>query len=305
MLYNIDLIVSRGRSRSIKNRLETGFSWLRERGFKLVVKEYSGDPYIVLMITLAGPLSSEVFIDEDIIYIFQHQLAENLADVIMNDWENTLIKRYVTRYYKRMNSAEQLELAERAELFLRRCNDNDSINLLLKFGRKNKITHSILELYDSVGSLNLEGLVNFRLHDYKREIRFAVDIANEDLKSEKQYNDFVKLLKYFVENQPPRTFEVNVLIKENGLFDLWDGRGEAIEEDFIDLYQNDLIGGSNNLDDVLISMLITIAPRRIVLHTVGSLPDIEPIRIIRSVFREKIFVCTGCERCYNYRFGDK
>ncbi|NLB17143.1 MAG: hypothetical protein GX825_00015, partial [Syntrophomonadaceae bacterium] len=163
----------------------------------------------------------------------------------------------------------------------------------------------ILELYDADGSLNLEGLVNFRLRDYKREIRFAVDIANEDLKSEKQYNDFVKLLKYFVDNQPPRVFEVNVMLAENGLFNLWDERGEEINEDFIDFYQGDLISSGNNLDDVLISILITIAPRRIVFHTVGSLPDIEPIRIIRSVFKEKIYVCTGCERCPNYIFGDK
>jgi putative sporulation protein YtxC len=175
----------------------------------------------------------------------------------------------------------------------------------LKFGRKNKISHSILEHLETSDTLNLDGLANFSLRDYSREIRFAVDLAYEDIKNEKQYNDFVKLLKYFVETQPPKAIEVNVFLAENGTFHLWDEKGNVIEQDFIDLYLEDILNNDNNLDDILISILITVAPRRIVFHSSGVLPDTEPTRIIKRVFKERIIVCPGCEQCFSHQLKDR
>lgn len=175
----------------------------------------------------------------------------------------------------------------------------------LTFGRKNKISHNILEHLDTDNTLNLDGLVNFSLREYLREIRFAVDLAYEDLKSEKQYNDFIRLLKYFVETQPPKAVEVNIYLAENGAFHLWDEKGHVIEQDLIDLYLEDILTNDNNLDDILISILITVAPRRIIFHSLGAVPDTEPARIIKRVFKERIMVCPGCDRCLGHQLRDR
>jgi hypothetical protein len=45
--------------------------------------------------------------------------------------------------------------------------------------------------------------------------------------------------------------------------------------------------------------LITIAPRRIVLHNALELGS-EPVETIKKVFKDKIRMCTGCERCLKY-----
>jgi len=304
MFYSMDLVTQHG-CQYIIDRLNTSFFWLKERGFQLTVQVVSGEPFSRILITLSGSTRSGVFHDDDIIYIFKHQLAEILSEAILNHWERKIIKRQAERSFKRLTPAEQAELAERAVQFLRRCNDNESLNLLLKFGRKNKISHSILEHLESNNTLNLDGLVNFSLRDYLREIRFAVDLAYEDLKSEKQYNDFVRLLKYFVETQPPKTLEVNIHLAENGDFHLWDEKGQVIEHDFIDLYLEDIMTNDNNLDDILISILITVAPRRIIFHSTGAVPDTEPARIIKRVFKERIMVCPGCERCPGHQLRDR
>ena len=66
----------------------------------------------------------------------------------------------------------------------------------------------------------------------------------------------------------------------------------AIKQDFVDLYLEDILNNNSNLDDILISILITVASRRIVFH-LQELPDTEPARIIKRVFKERIMVCLG------------
>lgn len=303
MHYSLELVMQNG-CQHIMEQLETGFYWLKERGIQLEFQIINGEPFNRLLVTLNGSTCSGVFHDEDIIYIFKHQLAEILSEAILNHWEKKLIRRQVERSCKRLPLEEQVELAERAVHFLRRCIDNESLNLLLKFGRRNKISHSILEHLETHDTLNLEGLVNFSLQEYWREIRFAVDLAYEDYKSEKQYNDFIRLLKYFVETQPPKKPEVNVYLAENGVFQFWDENGRVIEHDFIDLYLEDGLGSSDNLDDILISVLITVAPRRIIFHSSGKLPDTGSAQIIKRVFKERVLMCPGCDRCLGHRRSD-
>ncbi|MBP1762261.1 MAG: hypothetical protein H6Q64_1803, partial [Firmicutes bacterium] len=52
------------------------------------------------------------------------------------------------------------------------------------------------------------------------------------------------------------------------------------------------------------SILITVSPRRIVLHNASS-DYSEPVKIIRQVFGERIKECEGCERCLQNREGER
>lgn len=303
MYYSLELVMQNG-CQHITNQLENSFHWLKERGFQLKFQLHCEEPNSRILITLHGSTRGGVFHDDDIIYIFKHQLAEILSEAILNHWEKKLIRRQVERSCKRLTLEEQTELAERAVHFLRRCNENESLNLLLKFGRKNKIAHSILEHLETHDTLNLEGLVTFSLREYLREIRFAVELAYEEFKSEKRYNDFIRLLKHFVESQPPKNPEVNVYLAENGVFHFWDENGRVIEHDLIDLYLEDGICSHDNLDDILISILITVAPRRIIFHSSGTLPPSESARVIKRVFKERVLMCPGCDKCMGHHRFD-
>lgn len=297
MIYQLELTPQSG-CQHIKGRLETSFYWIKERGYTLTVEKPAVSNSESLLISLCGPDHCGVFNNDDIIYIFKHQMAEIISEAIMVYWEKRIIQNRVERQYRKVSADDQAQLIDKASDFLSRCNENESLNLLLKFGRKNKIAHRVLDHLHTSNSLNIEGLIHFRLQEYLREVNFAVDLAYEDLRNEKQYNEFVKLLKYFVETQPPKVQEVNVFIEEGGLFRLWDENGDTIEQDFVELYLDEIINNETNLDDLLISILMTISPRRIIFHSMGGLPDGEPTRIITQVFNDRIVLCTGCERCH-------
>lgn len=279
--------------------------WIKQRGYRLSTDshhiESAGLNCVSLQIN--GCSKGGVFRDDDIVYIFRHQLSEILAEHILNDWENQVIWREITRSCRNLSADDRQTIYRKSSHFLKKCHDSESLNMLMNYGRKNRIAHRLFTHLEESFKLVVEGFINFCMRDYLTEVKFSVEVAREELRNEKEYSDFVNLLRYFVDSQIPRMHEVNLMIGDNGVFYLWDGEGTEIEENYMNYYLEDVLLDEIDLDDVLISILITIAPRRIILHNIGKLPQSEPVEMIRSVFKEKIIECRGCERCYGHAPG--
>lgn len=300
MIYDIKIVTASGTR--LNEMISHRFKWIREQGYSITVAlepHQSGTVMEAYEIHLQGNNDNQIFRNEDIVYIFKHQLSELIAEHILLDWESPLINREIRKSCRGMVAEEQRIIYNKAAQFLRRCNDNESLNLLMNYGRKNRIAHRILDYIHDNQFMVVEGFINFCLQDFLTEIRFAVELAVEELKNEKEYNDFITLLRYFVDTQVPKIYEVNIMMDENGVFNMWDGSGIKIEENYMSYYLDDMLLNEINFDDVLISILITIAPRRIILHNALDLGS-EPVETIKKVFKDKIRMCTGCERCIKH-----
>ena len=270
MIYDLKITTASGTR--FNEMISQRFRWIREQDYSVTaqVLNYLPDDMEAYEIHLQGNRNDQVFRNEDIVYIFKHQLAEMIAEHILGEWEGRLINREIHRSCRGLAAEEKQIVYNKAAQFLRRCNDNESLNLLMNYGRKNRIAHRILDYIHSNPLIVVEGFINFCLQDYLTEIRFAVELAVEERKNEKEYNDFVTLLRYFVDTQVPKINEVNIMMDENGLFNMWmeadQDRGKLHE-----LFSDDMLLNEINFDDVLISILITIAPRRIMLHNALNL----------------------------------
>ncbi|MGI6453148.1 MAG: sporulation protein YtxC [Syntrophomonadaceae bacterium] len=299
MIYQIQIVTAND-SEWIVEQTGRRLQWIKEKGYQLTIDIIQESDVNFITLALQGNYVDGVFRDEDIENIFKHQLAEVLAESIVNNWEPKLIWREVLRSCKRNHKDDKKIIFEKAREFIRRCNDNESLNLLMNFGRKNRIAHKILDHLNNNDRIVMEGFINFCVPDYLTEVRFAVELAMEELKDEKEYNEFVKLLRYFVDSQPPKVVEVNLSVDANGVFHLWDGKGTKIEENYMSFYLEDISVNEVNIDDVLISILITIAPRKIVLHNTENVPVNEAMKMIKNVFHDKIQTCPGCDRCFSH-----
>jgi len=297
MIYELE-IATAAENNMLLEEFTQRFGWLQERGFSLGVARvaYEDTNTLLVNMSLQGDNNDLFLREDDIVYIFKHQVAEFLAEHIMRDWEEKLIWKEIIKKSRRIPVEDQAVIRDKAIDFLKSCNGNESLNLLLNYGRKNKISHKIMDYIYAHDNLVIEGLINFCMPDYLSELRFAVDLACEELRNEKEYNDFVKLLRYFVDTQPSRIQEVNLQMDRNGLFCLWDGHGINIEESFLNQYASDVFLDEISLDDLLVSILITISPKRIILHN-SEQKNSEPVMMIRKVFGERIRDCQGCERC--------
>lgn len=283
---------------SLERELHHNFNWLKERGCSIETRYEQQDRYHCLLVTLHYPRKGVLFREEDFVYIFKYQLAEIVAEHIISLWEEELVKRRLDKTYRGLLPEERSLILEKALSFMRCCDDSESLGLLMRFGRKSRIAHRVLDHLLEHDMLILDGFVSFYLRDYLKEIQFAVDLAWEEVNNEREYNEFVKLLRYFVDSQPSRVLEVNLMMTGAGGFSMWDESGNSLDETYVRGCLEEIFTDDISTDDVLVSVLITLAPRRVVLHgSSGKLPCNESIKIIKKVFKEKIVTCTGCDRC--------
>lgn len=298
MIYEFEIATAH-KDNGFLSEFDEKLHWIKQKGYSFQVKidtdSFSNVDNILLV--LKGDKPDNLFRHEDIIHIFQHQMSEILAEHIVKDWQSKLLQREIGRSCRSLGAEDRKIVFLKASNFLKKCNENESLNLLINFGRKNRMAHKLFDHISNHNKLIVEGFINFCIKEYNREIKFAVELAREELRSEKEYNDFVNLLRYFVDTQVPKLFEVNLMMDSSGVFCIWDGDGIEIEENYLNYYLDDILLNDISLDDVLISILITIAPRRIILHNIKDMPASDSVEMIKKVFKEKIGVCDGCERC--------
>jgi putative sporulation protein YtxC len=140
-------------------------------------------------------------------------------------------------------------------------------------------------------------LVNFRLHSYIKELSETIERAIEVFITEREYNEFIKLLKYFVEIQECKLDVLHLMPLSDGKYLLLDNEKNKVNGEFFEEIRADIAEGDINYDDLLISTLITISPRKIYLHSLNSFANKELVRTITNVFSDRISICPGCELC--------
>ncbi|MFW5787855.1 MAG: sporulation protein YtxC, partial [Halanaerobiales bacterium] len=167
-------------------------------------------------------------------------------------------------------------------------------NSLARIIRKREIVSQILGYFNKNRELNIEGFVRFRLKSYIQDLRYAVQKAIDDFNVEKEYNEFIDLLRYFVELQEPQRGPVNVL-KKGDSFELLDEKGREIDDPHMEKCLQELTAEQNQVEfeDLLISALVNISPAEVILH----FRDSEVIEVLGCIFREKIVLCEGCDLC--------
>jgi len=115
------------------------------------------------------------------------------------------------------------------------------------------------------------------IEDHKKK---QIQIEHE--KSLKEYEEFVKLLKYFVDTQPSKYQEIHVSKTNKGYKVLDENNKAVVMSDYLENFEDDSV----KLDDILVSILITNAPKKIVLHNINE--NNETISLIKRVFKNVI-----------------
>lgn len=226
--------------------------------------------------------------------LVRHYLANALTDVIVDGLEPDLLRKIIRGTYSYFSREEQDLIAASAQVSLRSGPDGGSQQTL---NRRIRILHRLRDFLDSSDELVLEGFIMFRLQDYVEELEDAVDRAVDEFLMEREYREFVRLLKYFVDVQEPRIDHVHVLIRPGGSFRLVDDQGLAIRSEYLEEFVVEMVESEVNYDDLLISALITLAPRRITVHGMTEVLEDESLETITAVFAERVTLCEECPGC--------
>ena len=110
-------------------------------------------------------------------------------------------------------------------------------------------------------------MLDFRLSEYKRELDLILSDAIDEYMAQKAYDEFLDLLKYFVSIQDESDLEIYIDGNSDEGFLLTDNTGMLIKisenEEFFS--EMNIIGLKH--EDVLISRLISLSPKKIIMPT--------------------------------------
>lgn len=228
--------------------------------------------------------------------LVRHYVASALSDVIVERWESDLIRKIIRDSYSYFSHDEQDLIVDYTGRTLD--GSGGDARHRYKVNRKSQILHRLRDYLDSADELVLEGFVTFRLRDYVEELEDAVDRAVDDFLMEREYREFIKLLKYFVDVQEPRVDHVHVILSRGGPFRLVDDDGGAIRSESLEEFVVEMVESEVNHEDLLISALITLAPRTLTVHVQHRSGERnEALETIIGVFGDRAEICEGCSFC--------
>lgn len=226
------------------------------------------------------------------IELFLNYLSQILSNAIINYYEQNLIKKIINYNYFYFDDFEK-KLIENICYDTISNDENDD----LKY-RKEEINVSILNYIRENKTLILDGFVNFRVPQYIETLDYVVDFSVNKYIIEKEYTEFINLLKLYIDSKESTTNFVH-LIYTNGESILLDDKKNVIplSDDIFDAkYLSDISFSSN---DYALNALLTLLPKKIEIHLIG-LED-EFINTLKLIFSTRISVCTDCNICRTYK----
>lgn len=229
--------------------------------------------------------------------LFYSYCANIIYSFISVEYEAEVVEKLLKDNYNYLDPADYSEIRNRCLSVISGSGMFTTQGLMFNIGRRNNILKKIDEFLSESAEMILDGFITFRLRDTNNELSEVIEKITEDYVMEKEYSEFIRLLKYFVEIQECRYEEVNIYILADGEFKIEDNLFNDITESFFEDFCSESIEGEINKHDMLISALITNAPKKITVHGVENDKIDELIETIKSIFLERISICTGCERC--------
>lgn len=216
----------------------------------------------------------------------------NMANVLYNVAVNEFFKEYITDFLcETYFFLKYDELNEVKDVCLKALRTDSPIvdeNSIYYMNRKNSVIEKIVECIKENKEINIKGFITFRMNEIKDEFENIVDRVVEKYMVDKEYNEFIKLLKYFVDIAESKIDEVHIVIDKEGNYNVFNKYGEDIMNSFLNEINNTQASGIINMDDMIISGLITNAPNKIVIHGVEDCINKELIDTIKKVFSERV-----------------
>ncbi|MBM7854774.1 putative sporulation protein YtxC [Desulfohalotomaculum tongense] len=277
----------------IKSHLNRNFRSLENKGLKLEIKELPMGKYTFLSCDV-GNCSQNA--GNQGYQIFKNYVANVVSDVILNKWENYIIYDIIRENYYYFNEDEKNKIFQYARQRVNEKDINAGFNSHLLYKRRNQVYQQLKDYLSQNNELVIEGFIQFRLKDYISFLREVIDSAVDEFLMEREYEEFIQILRYFVEIQEPKVDLAHVLVKPDGAYKLYNENKERINNDYLE----DFIFTINkeiNYEDLLVSALISISPRKIVFHGDEKYTPKNTLKTIKDVFVGRVEVCKGCHWC--------
>lgn len=224
---------------------------------------------------------------------FVHEVSCILSCLVIDELEESFLKMILLKNYFYFNSTEMKHILELCyEIF------SDDFNTY--FDKKHNILIDSFENYlVNNKSIILTGFINFRIKNYMTILEDVVDEAVNSFVVEKEYLEFISLLKMYVNSQNSNCDVVHLIYNKNNstLLDKDKNQINVSDDIFKAKYLSDISFSSN---DYALNTLLTLVPKKIHIHLIDNCID-EFIHTISLIFENRVEICTDCSICKIYK----
>ena len=224
---------------------------------------------------------------------FVHEVSCILSCLVIDELEESFLKMILLKNYFYFNSTEMKHILELCyEIF------SDDFNTY--FDKKHNLLIDSYENYMNTNkSIILTGFINFRIKNYMTILEDVVDEAVNSFVVEKEYLEFISLLKMYVNSQNSNCDVVHLIYNKNNstLLDKDKNQINVSDDIFKAKYLSDISFSSN---DYALNTLLTLVPKKIHIHLIDNCID-EFIHTISLIFENRVEICTDCSICKIYK----
>lgn len=202
-----------------------------------------------------------------------------LSSSMIDDLFESYSSDYINKHYSDLSRYDKKNIIEKVK-------QNDVQKNLSTYFLRDELNNYLTE-YDE---LNISGFMKFRADEVKKIIRRTNEETIDNYIVEKEYDTFIFALKNFIESHEPLENELYVYIdKEQGIT-YKNKKNEDITKRIIRQWHNQDIRNLMTQDDIFISILITIAPKKLHIHGLDNLKSKELRDTIKKIWGEKLYV---------------
>ncbi|MDD6307823.1 MAG: putative sporulation protein YtxC [Clostridia bacterium] len=217
----------------------------------------------------------------------KRSLALSLTGTIIDEYENKYLSEIVNAEHGYLNPMERQKILR------------DAVGTVEKTAPGKRAHYIETRLYEFLAAsdvLSIDGFVRFRLKEYRNMLRQIVDKVAGNYITEKEYEEFIALLQYFVSMQPGLVEVLHVIMDKDTCIFLDENEVPIQDACMEDIFFAEA-QGTLTKDDVLLSVLITMAPERIVLHHATGNMRHEILETVMQVFCGRVRICENCQIC--------
>lgn len=246
------------------------------------VESIEGKTHIIKIISEDDCCNEKI---EEIINLY---VSNILYRIVIDNYRKKEMLEFLTDNYFFLKQSEILEVEDEILTVLKceeKARNEDAIYCL------NKINNMIEKIRDCISEkqeINIDGFITFRMRNLRSDIEKIIDKVVERYMVEKEYKEFIKLLKYFVELQDCKIEEINIIIENNSNYLVKDKNGKDLYYDFFNEIASEQGKLDLNMEDILISGLITNAPRNINIYGKENCTNKEFLDTIENVFENRV-----------------
>lgn len=211
---------------------------------------------------------------------FRQAIARAVAALIVKEWECFV-------GWKLLGEASWLDDRDWALVRLHLNGDRSPLG-----DYRDKAAERLVGYLDESTRLDVDGFVSFRLPDYLETVGEFASRILDDVLLEQENREFIDILKHFAQRQEQPLDTVHVVIFSGNRFRIYDDKMQVVTKSAEEAPTAN--EGEIRQEDLLISALIALAPRRVTIH--GSCMS-ATYNTLAEVFPGALHKCSGCRYC--------